>query len=134
VSSDTQEHDGNNVDGLHMITSTMPDCEHGPKADAGRQQEKSKVVLIWDVDETLVLFLSLLDGSFARAFQQVLFLPSQLAQYHGLRYNTQCFIAFRISEFACVRHVCLWYAHKRAGAQAGVLLEHLGKASHNVAV
>lgn len=25
-------------------------------------------VLIWDVDETLVLFLSLLDGSFAQAF------------------------------------------------------------------
>ena len=79
MSSDTQDHDGNN------ITSTMPDLEHGLKADAGRQQGERKVVLIWDVDETLLLFLSLLDGSFARAFQQVLFIPSQLAQYHGLR-------------------------------------------------
>ena len=30
--------------------------------------EQKPTVLIWDVDETLVLFLSLLDGSFARAF------------------------------------------------------------------
>ena len=88
VSSETHDHDGNNIDRLHVITSTMPDSDHGLDLDAGRQQEERKVVLIWDVDETLVLFLSLLDGSFARAFQQVLFLPSQLAQYHGLRCHT----------------------------------------------
>ena len=35
----------------------------------GTADEQKLTVLIWDVDETLVLFLSLLDGSFARAFE-----------------------------------------------------------------
>ena len=34
----------------------------------GIANEQQSTVLIWDVDETLVLFLSLLDGSFAQAF------------------------------------------------------------------
>ena len=56
--------------------SSMNDAatHQAPKADAAGEQGVNgegghgKTVLIWDVDETLVLFLSLLDGSFARAF------------------------------------------------------------------
>lgn len=40
--------------------------------------QKMITVLIWDVDETLVLFLSLLDGSFAKAFGIQVCLPHQL--------------------------------------------------------
>lgn len=107
MSSDTGDHDGNSSNRLHGIVSTTPDSEHGLKADAGRQQEETKVVLIWDVDETLVLFLSLLDGSFARAFQQVLFLPSLLAQNHGLRCHAQYFIASQHLIFlGCAMNAC----------------------------
>ena len=52
-----------------------------PHADAAGEQGLNRegghgkaTVLIWDVDETLVLFLSLLDGSFARAFGKQVFL------------------------------------------------------------
>ena len=45
--------------------------------------EQKLTVLIWDVDETLVLFLSLLDGSFARAFNmQVASRHTRLAPIH----------------------------------------------------
>lgn len=49
----------------------------------GHADEQKPTVLIWDVDETLVLFLSLLDGSFARAFgMQVLSCHKCLAPIH----------------------------------------------------
>lgn len=52
----------------HGSQVAVPDSKRGRMADSRADQGRS-TVLIWDVDETLVLFLSLLDGSFATAFQ-----------------------------------------------------------------
>ena len=61
------------------------ECARTPNQDSRNERQsdrsdgpKERTVLIWDVDETLVLFLSLLDGSFATAFGIQVCPPHQL--------------------------------------------------------
>ena len=68
-------------------SDSQRDSDGGPSSRKrrrlGHADEQKPTVLIWDVDETLVLFLSLLDGSFARAFgMQVLSRHKCLAPIH----------------------------------------------------
>lgn len=48
-----------------------PALHHNPKAPLVAEKNWQTIVYIWDMDETLILLKSLLDGTYANAFKGV---------------------------------------------------------------